>query len=65
MRFPYDERKKVKIIFMDFSGAFHSIMHSLFPQVQIIADKFHYTRIIRENMVQARINCCKKLKGDS
>ena len=65
MRFPYDERKKVKIIVMDLSGAFHSIMHSLFPQAQIIADRFHYTRIVRENMVQARINCCKNLKDDS
>ena len=50
---------------MDLSGAFHSIMHSLFPQAQIIADRFHYTRIVRENMVQARINCCKNLKDDS
>lgn len=65
MRFPCDERKKVKIIAMDLSGAFYLIMHSLFSQVQIIADKFHYTRIVRENMVQARINCCKNLKDDS
>ncbi|MFP9035857.1 transposase, partial [Enterococcus faecalis] len=65
IRFPYRERKKVKIIVMDLSGAFHSIMKSLFPNARIIADKFHYTKLVRENMVQARINCCRKLKDDS
>lgn len=65
MRFPYDEQKKAIIIVMELSGAFHSIMHSLFPHAQIIVDKCHYTRLIRENMVQARINCCKNLKNDS
>lgn len=65
IRFPYRERKKVKIIVMDLSGAFYSIMKSLFPNARIIADKFHYTKLVRENMVQARINCCRKLKDDS
>lgn len=50
---------------MDLSGAFYSIMKSLFPNARIIADKFHYTKLVRENMVQARINCCRKLKDDS
>lgn len=65
LRFPYKERKKVRIIVMDLSGAFQSIMHALFPNAKIIADKFHYTRLVRENMVQARISCCKQLKDDS
>lgn len=52
MRFPYD----IKIITMNLSSASHLIMHSLFPHAQIIADKFHYTRIVRKNMVQARIS---------
>ena len=65
LRFPHKERKKVKIIVMELSGALQSIMYALFPHAKIIADKFHYTKLVRENMVQARINCCKQLKNDS
>lgn len=65
LRFPFRERKKVRIIVMDLSGAFQSIMHALFPNAKIIADKFHYTKLVRENMVQARINCGKQLNDDS
>ena len=65
VHFPYEQRKKVKIIIMDLSAAFHSIMKALFPNAVIIADKFHYTRIIRTNMIHGRIHNCKVMKNQS
>ena len=53
LRFPFKQRKNVKIIVMDLSGAFRSIMHALFPNAQIIADKFHYVSI------NANIRMCR------
>jgi transposase len=65
LRFPFKQRKNVKIIIMDLSGAFHSIMHSLFPNAVIIADKFHYVKLVRANMVQARIDACAHMSNKS
>lgn len=62
---PFSQRKKVKIIIMDLSGAFHSIMKALFPNASIIADKFHYVRLIRTGMVNSRLNTCSSLKDRS
>jgi len=65
LRFPFRQRKKVKIIVMDLSGAFRSIMHTLFPNATIIADKFHYVKLVRSSMVQARLDTCHELKNKS
>lgn len=65
LRFPFSQRKKVKIIVMDLSGAFRSIMHILFPNATIIADKFHYVKLVRSNMVQARLDTCNEIKNKS
>ena len=65
LRFPFKQRKKVKIIVMDLSGAFRSIMRTLFPNATIIADKFHYVKLIRSNMVQARLDACHEMKNKS
>lgn len=51
LRFPFTERKKVKFIIMDLSGAFQCIMHSLFPHAQIICDRFHYVRLVGQNFI--------------
>ena len=61
MGFTHKERQKVKIIIMDLSGPFKSIMTSLFPNAVIIADKFHYTRNVGDNLTQARIQFCKSI----
>lgn len=65
LRFPYSQRKKVRIIIMDLSGAFRSVMHSLFPNAQIICDRFHYVRLAGQNFVQARLDACLKLDNES
>ena len=61
-RFPLSEKKKVKVIIMDLSGAFLSIMKSIFPNAKIIADKFHYVKAIRECMTRARVECMKGIR---
>lgn len=65
LRFPFKQRKKVKIIVMDLSGAFRSVMHALFPNAVIIADKFHYVKLVRSHMVQARLDACHEMKNKS
>ena len=50
---------------MDLWQPYKDLAKTYFPKAKIVADRFHYTRIVRENMVQARINCCKNLKDDS
>ena len=65
LRFPYEERKKVKFIIMDLSNAFKSTMHSLFPHAQIICDRFHYARLAGTNLVQARLDACSSLDDSS
>ena len=62
LRFPYKERKKVKIIVMDLSGPFLSIMHCLFPNAEIIADKFHYVKLFNECLRRSRIDTCSSMK---
>lgn len=64
LRFPYSQRKKVKIIIMDLSPAFRSIMRALFPNAQIICDRFHYARLVGQNLVQARLDACLSI-GDT
>ena len=41
--------------------AFKSIMHSLFPNTQIVTNKFYYVKDVRENMVRAKINTSKRI----
>ena len=65
LRFSYEQRKKVKVIIMDLSGAFKSIMHALFPNAQIICDRFHYVRLVGQNLVKARLDACSKLTDQS
>lgn len=65
LRFPYKERKKVKIIIMDLSNAFRSIMHSLFPNAKIVADRFHYIRIFAECLRKCRLDTCASLNNDA
>lgn len=62
LRFPFNERKKVKFIIMDLSGAFQCIMRSLFPHAKIICDRFHYVRLVGQNFIQSRLDACSFLR---
>lgn len=62
IRFPFEERKKVKIIIMDLSNPFRCIMKRLFPNASIIADRFHYVKLFRECLKRNRLDTCSLLK---
>lgn len=64
LHFPYEERKKVKIIIMDLSGPFKNIMHSLFPNASIIADRFHYVKLCSEHLRRCRIDTCASMTNE-
>lgn len=64
LRFPYKERKKVKIIVMDLSGPFQAIMRSLFPNAEIIADRFHYVKLFSECLRRSRLDICSSMKDE-
>ena len=63
LRFPYSERKKVKIIVMDLSNAFRCVMKSLFPKAMIIADRFHYVKLFNESLSKCRVDTCSKIRN--
>lgn len=63
LRFPFKERQKVRIIIMDLSNAFRSIMHSLFPNAKIIADRFHYVKLFSECLRRCRLDTCSDLEN--
>ena len=42
----FSSRSKVKIIVMDMSSLFKSLAKSTFPHAQIVADRFHYMRLV-------------------
>lgn len=65
LRFPFHERKKVKFIIMDLSSSFYRTMHSLFPHVQTICDRFHYIKLASQNFIQSRLDACSSLHGKS
>lgn len=64
LRFPYEERKKVKIIVMDLSNPFRCIMKRLFPNASIIADRFHYVKLFRECLKRSRLDTCSSLEDE-
>ncbi len=47
---------------MDLSGNFSFIMKRIFPHAKIICDKFHYVKLLREDLSNARIQCMKSIK---
>ena len=64
LRFPYKERKKVRIIIMDLSNPFRCIMQRLFPNASIIADRFHYVKLFGECLKRSRLDTCSSLKDE-
>lgn len=49
---------------MDLSGPFKSIMHSLFPNASIIANRFHYVKLFGECLRRSRLDTCSSMKDE-
>lgn len=61
-KIPYKQKKDVKIVIMDMSGPFQSIIKSIFPNATIICDRFHYVKLFRECLTKSRLDTCVNLK---
>lgn len=63
--FPYSQRKAVKLVVIDMSYNFRSVVKTCFPNATIIADKFHYVRYIIDAFNNIRIKSMKQFRRDS
>ncbi|MEG1915026.1 MAG: ISL3 family transposase, partial [Acidaminococcaceae bacterium] len=73
LQFPLKERLKVKLVVMDLSSLFRSVMTTLFPNAEITADKFHVIRLavwamenvrkkVQKQFYKERRKWCKRSK---
>lgn len=60
MKYPYYERRKVKVITMDLYKPYYKLMHKLFPNATIVPDRFHIVVQFRNILDSYRISLCKK-----
>lgn len=63
--FPMEQRRKVQIITTDLYDPYLRILPKLFPNAQIILDKFHIVQLISRAFLQARIQLMKQIQDDS
>ena len=45
-------REKVKVVCIDMSSTYRSIIHKWFPNAQIVSDRFHVVRIIQHHFMK-------------
>lgn len=56
------ERNAVKTITMDMNSAYQLFIHEVFPQAQIIIDRFHIVQLLGRALDQARIAALKQIQ---
>ena len=61
---PKEEREQVKYIVMDLWKPYRTIFKFWFPKAKLIADKFHYTRLINDQFNRIRIKFMNKVKNE-
>lgn len=59
--FSKEERAKVEIVVMDMTHYYRDLAQSYFPKAMIVADRFHYLRLIYWALDKVRIDEQKKL----
>lgn len=59
------ERATVKRVVMDMNASYQLFVHELFPNAEIIIDRFHIIQLIGRAMDQIRVQCLKQLDGHS
>ena len=60
-RYDLQERAKVKRVIMDMNAAYQRIVHELFPNAEIIIDRFHIIQPVARAMDQIRVQGLKQL----
>lgn len=56
------ERQAVKTITMDMNAAYQLFIHEVFPQAEIIIDRFHIVQLLGRALDQARIEALKQIQ---
>ena len=57
-----DERAKVKHICMDMNAAYQNFVHELFPNAEIVIDRFHIIQLLGRAMDQMRVQALRQIK---
>lgn len=66
LKFSRKTRSKVKYIVMDMNAPYFVLVHSIFPNAQIVTDRFHIIQQITRSLNQLRIQIMNKYrKADS
>ena len=60
--YTHKARSKVKLIVIDMYSPYISLIKTMFPNAEIIIDKFHLTQLISTSLNKTRINLMKKDK---
>ncbi len=60
-RYSRKERNKVKFIIIDLWKPYEKIIAKLFPSATLVADKFHYQRLVNNSLNEIRKQACAKM----
>ncbi|MBM6585005.1 transposase [Pediococcus acidilactici] len=55
-------RKAVKSVVLDFNSSYHIFIKRLFPNAQIIADRFHLIQMLNRVTIQVRITTVRQFQ---
>ena len=61
LSYPIEERKKVKIVTMDMYEPYFEVVKDVFPNAEIIIDKFHIVQLLNRSLNKYRILIMKGL----
>ncbi|MHB9323561.1 transposase, partial [Fusobacterium polymorphum] len=64
-RFSLEARNNVKYICMDMYSPYISLVKSIFPESEIVLDKFHIVNLVSRAFNQTRISIMNSLKDNS
>lgn len=62
LRFPLEDRRKVKTITMDMYSPYRDFLPRLFPNAQVIIDRFHIVQLLNRALNQYRIKVMNQLR---
>lgn len=57
--------KQIEEVSIDLSGNYRSLIQKRFPNAEIVADRFHVSKLIGDTLNQARISAKRALKEDA
>lgn len=60
-RFSRKERNKVKFIVIDLWKPYEKVIRKLFPHATLVADKFHYQRLVNRSLNEIRKQACSRM----